>query len=133
VVRITGAQSGSSRRRGLDPIHARHLDVEQGDVGLMLAGGREHLVAAGDLGDHLQVGLEAEQRGEGAAHHPLVLRDQDPDHRSAVSGSACGDRAIGVVIGTRATSRKPPPSAVSTSSEPPASAIRSLSPRRPLP
>ena len=41
--------------------------------------GRHHLVAAADLGDHLEVGLEVEQRGERAAHQRLVVGEQQPD------------------------------------------------------
>ena len=44
------------------------------------AGGLEHEVAALDLGDDLDVVLEREQAGERAAHHRLVLGDQDADH-----------------------------------------------------
>jgi hypothetical protein len=60
-------------RRGFDAVHPRHLDVEQGDVGPGLQGGGNDLVAGGDLGDHLEVGLEGQQCGERAAHHMLVL------------------------------------------------------------
>ncbi len=40
----------------------------------------EHLVAAGDLRDHLDVGLEAEQARQRAPHHALILGQQDADH-----------------------------------------------------
>ena len=38
------------------------------------------VVAALDLGDDLDVVLEREQARERAAHHRLVLGDQDADH-----------------------------------------------------
>jgi hypothetical protein len=60
-------------RRGFDAVHPWHLDVEQGHVGPGLQGGGDDLVAGGDLGDHLEVGLEGQQGGERAAHHVLVL------------------------------------------------------------
>ena len=45
-------------------------------------GGGHHLVAAPDLGDHLEVGLEPEQRGQRAAHERLVVGEQQPDRRA---------------------------------------------------
>ena len=38
------------------------------------------LVAGGHLGDDLEVVLQAEQQRQRAAHHALVLGEQDPDH-----------------------------------------------------
>jgi hypothetical protein len=69
----------------VEPAGAGHLDVEQGDVGLRGARGAQHLVAAPDLGDDLDVVLEAEQRRERLAHHRLVLGDEHPDHASGTS------------------------------------------------
>ncbi len=65
--------------RRLDARHARHLDVEQGHVHVVRAGRRQHLVAAGHLDPYLDVGFQAEQRGEGLADHRLVLREEDAD------------------------------------------------------
>ena len=62
-----------------DAVEAGHLDVEQGDVGPVLEHGREHGVAGADLGDDLEVGLEAEQRGQRAADQGLVVGEQQPD------------------------------------------------------
>ena len=39
--------------------------------------GLDLLVAAADLGDHLEVGLEVEQGGERATHQRLVVGEQD--------------------------------------------------------
>ena len=61
------------------PSRPGHLDVEQGHVRVVLEDGRDHLVAGADLGDHLEVGLEAEQRGQRAAHQRLVVGEQQPD------------------------------------------------------
>ena len=52
----------------------------------------DDLVAAGDLGHDLDVGLELEQARERAADHPLVLGDQDPDHWVA-GETGCSPRA----------------------------------------
>ena len=43
------------------------------------AGRGDHLVAAADLGDHLQVGLQLEQRGQRAADQGLVVGEQQAD------------------------------------------------------
>ena len=62
-----------------------HLDVEQRHVGPVLARRPATTSSPGaDLGDHLEVGLEVEQRGERAAHQRLVVGEQQPD----VTGSA---------------------------------------------
>ena len=60
----------------------------------------QHLVAAGHLGDHLDVGFEPEQRREGLPHHRLVLGEQDLD----LSAHAPDPTEP---TGTRATSRNP--------------------------
>ncbi len=46
---------------------------------------REHLVAALDLGDHGQVGLQVQQGGEGAADDVVVVRQKHLDHALGVS------------------------------------------------
>src|SRR5262249_54741577 len=78
----------------------------------------QHLVAAPDLRDHLDVELELEQRRERLAHHRLVLGDEDADHAS----------------GTSTRRRKPPPSGSGpASTEPPRRLARSRRPARPRP
>ena len=54
----------------------------------------DDLVAAADLGHHLEVGLEAEQRGQRAAHQGLVVGEQQPDPRDALTASP-GAAAVG--------------------------------------
>src|SRR3954452_21438604 len=120
-------QRGGQRPRGLEPVHAGHLDVEQGDLRAVLSGGLHDDVAPADLGDPLQVLLEVEQRAQGAADHGLVLGDEHPDHDAAT-----GDRA-GAGRGTTARSRKPRPGAAPHSTDPPSARTRSVSPARPLP
>ena len=46
-----------------------------------------------DLGHHLEVGLEAEQGGERAAHQGLVVGEQEPDRRSVMPGHGQHRRA----------------------------------------
>ena len=80
----------------------------------------EDLVAALDLGDDLDVVLEREQARERAAHHRLVLGDQDADHVPA--------------RGTVSLRRKPPPGAgAGLEVRRGARCARSASPVRPLP
>src|SRR6185437_7844771 len=70
----------AQRRRGVQPGHARHLDIEQRDVGFRLDRRRNNRVAGADLGDDFNVGLEAEQERERAAHHALILGKQYAYH-----------------------------------------------------
>src|SRR5919198_436113 len=87
----------------------------------VLARGCQHLVAARDLRDDLDVGLEGEQPGQGSAHHRLVLGQQHADHRAEATG-------------TTARTRNPGPSSRGPASRrPPAWRRRSCSPARPLP
>ena len=77
-------QEGSAARSaggGRDAVQARHLDVEQGHVGAGPPGLGDDLVAPADLGDHLEVGLEVEQRGQRAPDQRLVVGEQQPDRR----------------------------------------------------
>ena len=76
--RVPGAAAADLGGRG-DAVEARHLDVEQGDVGTVLEHRGHDRVAVADLGDHLEVGLEAEQRGQGAADQGLVVGEQQAD------------------------------------------------------
>ena len=78
-IRQPGRAPRSSRQR-LESGRAGHLDVEQGDIGVDRPRRAEHLVAAGDLRHHLDVGLEPEQARQRAAHHALILGQQDPNH-----------------------------------------------------
>ena len=85
---MTTLTSGSAARQlagGLDPVHAGHLDVEEGDVGVRLARGGDHLVAAADLGHDGHVRFEVEQGGERAADEGLVVGEQEPDRHRGVS------------------------------------------------
>ena len=66
--------------RGGKPVQAGHLDVEQGDVGSVLERRGDDLVAAGHLGDDLEVVLEVEQHRQRTSYEMLVVGQQDPDH-----------------------------------------------------
>jgi hypothetical protein len=71
---------------GADAVEPRHLDVEQGDVGAVLQDRRYDGVPGRHLGHHLQVGLEAQQRGQGTADEGLVVGQQEPDHGRSLTG-----------------------------------------------
>src|SRR5262249_47738840 len=64
---------------GLDPVEARHLDVEQREVGLVLAGELDGLLAVARLGDHLVAGA-LEQAAQVEPDDRLVFRYQDLHH-----------------------------------------------------
>jgi hypothetical protein len=91
----------------LEPVHVRHADVEQHDVGSPLAGEGKRLDAVAGLGDHLDVLLRLEDHAEPAAHERLVVGDENTDHDG------------GDPIGSRARTAKPPSGRGPTSSSPP--------------
>jgi hypothetical protein len=65
---------------GGEPVHARHVHVEQGQVGAVSQSGRHDSRARRHLGDHFDVILQVQQRDQRVPQDPHVLRDQDPDH-----------------------------------------------------
>ncbi len=71
-----GAADGGCRG---DAVDARHLDVEQAHVGARDPGRVDDLVAPAHLRDHLEVGLEREQRRERPTHEGLVVGEQHLD------------------------------------------------------
>ena len=68
--------------------------------GRCAAGLGHYLVPAADLGHHLQVGLQGEQRGQRAAHQRLVIGEQQPDRGGH-----------GASPGVRVTQKNPAPTA----------------------
>ncbi|GIE72882.1 hypothetical protein Apa02nite_089900 [Actinoplanes palleronii] len=105
---------------GLDAVDARHPDVEENDVGPMLPGQRDSVVAVARLGHDLEVVLGVEQSSEAAADQRLVVDQQDPDHDVPSTGSS-------------AWTVKPPSSRGSARSSPPRAVTRSRIPSRPTP
>jgi hypothetical protein len=73
---------------GFDAVHARHLDVDERDVGQVLAGQCQALAAVGCLGDHLDVVLDVKQRAESTADKRLVVDQEDADHDVWSTGSS---------------------------------------------
>ncbi len=107
-----------------DAVEHGHSHVHQHDVG---PGRGDHLDGLGTVGcltDHLQVVAVVEQAPEAGPHECLVVRQHHPD-RHAVSSTSTGSRAA---------TRKPPPSGRGpASSDPPAAVARSRMPATPCP
>ena len=61
---------------GFDPLHLRHAQVEQGDVGAMALEGVDRFAAVRRLGDDLQVGLVIDDVGDAGAQQRVVVHDQ---------------------------------------------------------
>src|SRR5690606_1823938 len=131
--------AGGGRRAqcggGLQPGEAGHLHVQDGDVRAVVGDGGHDLVAAPHLGDHRQVVLQGEQRGDGAPDQALVVGEDDSDHAAAsfapTAPGSCPEAPPGT--GSTARSRKPPSPVPVAESVPPTAATRSDRPVSPLP
>ena len=77
-MRMAPARSGSRRTLAGDlvAVHAGQADVEQDDVGAVVAGGVDRVAAV--VGDADVVALDAEQPGHRAGGVGVVVDDQDP-------------------------------------------------------
>ena len=106
---------------GLDAVDVGHADVHQDDVRPQLAGRGQGGGTVARLADNLELGLGAEEEPQPGAHQLLVVDQQHPD------------RHAGSWIGSRATTRKPPPGAGPASRSPPSRATRSRIPISPWP
>ena len=123
----------AERGRGGQAVEARHLDVEQRDVGMLVPRGRHHLVAAPDLRHDLEVVLEFEQRGERRADQRLVVGEQHPDRHAGIVGSSTACSRSGTIGSAISTRNRQPSARPEATSVPPAASTRSRSPVRPLP
>ena len=99
-VRTTTAVPGSAREQlagGLDAVLARHLEVHQDDVGLVLGGQADGLVAARGGADERDVVERAEQLLQPRERERVVVGGEDADHRLGASSStrrAAAGRAV---------------------------------------
>jgi hypothetical protein len=75
-----GREGRAQRRGGVETVAAGHLDVEERDVRGGLQSGGHHLGARTDLRHHLDVGLQAEHRGQRPPDERLVVGEQHLDH-----------------------------------------------------
>ena len=80
--------------------------------GLVIQRGRRRPRRRRDFRDHLDVGFEAEQQRQRAAHHALVLGEQYRITRRPPGMLRCPVHAGRIGIGTVTVSRNPPPGAV---------------------
>ena len=89
VVLVLGAREHDHARRGrgradqpsgLDAA-ARHRDVEQGEIGLMLAGGRDRGRRVAARADDLELVVGREGRDETVEEERVVVHDEDADRR----------------------------------------------------
>ena len=110
------------------PVHDRHPDVHQNDVGPQMPRQADRVRAVGGLAHDLQAGLGGEHRGEALPHHRLVVGDQaprGPAARRAVRGHGVSP------TGSTAETTKPPSGDRPADSEPPSRATRSRIPVSP--
>jgi hypothetical protein len=92
----------------LQPVAARHLDVQQRHVRLVPAGHGDRLVAAGGLRHHGDVVLQLQQGDQGLAHHGLVLGDHEAHAHDGIrsrSGSPTAAAEAGPASGTATRSQ----------------------------
>src|SRR5215472_8313891 len=111
--------------RGLDPVHARHADVHEDDVGAEPAHRLDRLDAVCGLAHDLDVRLGVQEQAEAGSDHRVVVDDDDADRH--------GDQASCPGAGRVATTWNPPPATGPASRLPPNSATRSRIPIRPRP
>ena len=82
----------------LDPVHLRHPDVHEDDVGPHLPHQTDRLDPVGGLPEHLEIGRGVDEDPETGPHERLIVDDDDTDHDEVRQSR-----------GKLATTRKPPP------------------------
>ena len=85
---------------GLDPIHLRHADVHQHDVGSQLVDELDRFDAAGRLADDLEV-LAAEQGRERTAEAVVVIHDEHPNATGQGKGALGHVQRVRRQLGSR--------------------------------
>jgi len=70
---------GADRRDRVHAVLARHLQVDQGDVGPQAAEQVDRLEAVGRLAHHPHIWLAADHGRDAFAHQGMVVGDQDVD------------------------------------------------------
>ena len=63
-----------------DPVGAGQVDIDHGHIRALGQRGRHDGLAIGDLGDHLDIVFEVQQRDQRVAQDPHVLGHQNPYH-----------------------------------------------------
>ncbi len=139
---VTGNPAG-----GLDPVHLRHADIHQHDVGVLTSHEGDSFRPIGSFPDNLDIGIGTEEHREATADEGLVVGDRHPDHDDS-SGQLRNDLAAAARPWTRlqratehrdllahpdqavAPVRRPPVDAASVVGDPRAAAQSVGSPRR---
>ena len=122
---------------GFQPVHDRHPDIHQHDVGPQSAGLAHRLDAVRGLADDVQVGRGFDQDPEPGPDEGLVVGDQDPDLARAGARRDCSQRSGAherrPSAGSRATTANPPSGRGPRRGPPPSIAARSRMPASPSP
>src|SRR5918996_1113478 len=131
LVEVEGREHEHARRRlvscareprgALDAVHLGHGDVHEDHVRPQLACPLDRLGAVARLADDLKVVLRLQEEPEAGPDELLVIDQQQPDAH------------LSPPIGSRAATRKPPPTRRPVSSCPPRRATRSRMPMMPCP
>jgi len=121
---------------GLEPVHPRHPDVHEDNVGAVLKHRGDRFAAVGGLGRDRDPGL-VQDEPEPAADQCLVIGDDHPQRSARRARLAHGGvTSAGVCAGSTgilAVTSHPPPDRGPAASSPPYSATRSRRPSRPIP
>jgi hypothetical protein len=95
--------------RGLDPVHARKIDVHQHDVRSGGTADVQRLLTASDRGRHLDGVLDLEQRHERIGEHLVLVDVQHPDRwRHAAPTFGGENRNVVRTPGTLSAEIEPP-------------------------
>ena len=128
---FTSGRSAADPPGGRHPVHVRHAQVHQDDVGAELEGAGDGLLAVGRLPDDDDAGDYVEHGGEGLPDGPLVVGD-DYAQRTAAIGHGRAFAVTADRAGTRSVTSQPRPPGPAVSA-PPSSRARSFRPSRPKP
>jgi hypothetical protein len=107
----TGLDRGQHVAQSVDgghPVHTRHPQIHQHDVGPQRVDDGHRLHAVRGLADHLESRIAREHAAQAVAHDGVVVDDHQADHRDTSAG----------IAGTLADTAVPLPGSASTSSEP---------------
>jgi len=72
---------GADLAHGRQSIHPDEVDVDERNVGNLLRGLLDEVLAGGDDGDDLHVVLERQHRGDAVRHDAVILGDDHTDYR----------------------------------------------------
>ncbi len=122
---LTAGKLGADATRGLQPVHFRHGDVHDNDVGAESLGLFDGFQSIAGLAYDLDVGLVFDERGKADAHHHVIVYKQDAD--GGHGSPPCQDGGRGALARMEA----PSPAQDSTASSPPMMPSRSRMPIRP--